>query len=377
MELTFVSVHDVYVNKERIHHFGGLLSYGSGKFWKFYIPMKGESGALTFTRENIDTVFCSNRVFESTSSGGWITKRCHQLAGFVLNDEEDESRTKKMIILSLGTDPAEDVTKVQEDWWVDKIMKPLVQENKKRFWFSDSDMEKPPLVETFYEVESIFRSNKVPRSEFDFWRNFVSGCFLQIYADFITRYPTTTRKEAKKIIRAIENVPQFLKISWTSPAPMLFTVTTFILTHVCENLKCEKLSLLVCDDCRVAHYCDEECQEADWGRHQNICKKMKEESLNKFLIPNDLFVEMKKVNIKVISFEAFFREIAYKVYETLYNSIRHELLMREIEEGMVLCLSQVSRESKVHGIELKKTRWNLLMLLKEERKDAKLTTLKI
>ena len=50
--------------------------------------------------------------------------------------------------------------------------------------------------------------------------------------------------------------------------------------------------------------------------------------------------------------------------------------MREIEEGMVLCLSQVSRESKVDGIELEKRRWNLLMLLKEERRNAKLTTLK-
>ena len=70
------------------------------------------------------------------------------------------------------------------------------------------------------------------------------------------------------------------------------------------------------------------------------------------------------------------REIAYKIYETLYNSIRHELLMRKIKTGMKLCLSQVSRESKVDGIEPEKTRWNLLMLLKEERKDAKLTTLK-
>ena len=50
--------------------------------------------------------------------------------------------------------------------------------------------------------------------------------------------------------------------------------------------------------------------------------------------------------------------------------------MKKIETGMVMCLSQVSRESKVYGSELEKTRWNLLMLLKEERRDAKLTTLK-
>ena len=227
------------------------------------------------------------------------------------------------------------------------------------------------------QIDQNVNLHQIP-AEGNFSQNFVSGYFLQLYAALITRYPLVTRKEAKKFIGDMENVPQFLKLSWTShaPMPMLFTVTTFILTHVCENLKCEKLSLLVCDDCRVAHYCDEECQEADWGRHQNICEKMKDERLNKFLIPNDLFVEMKEANKKVISFDAFFREIAYKIYETLYNSIRHELLMRKIKTGMKLCLSQVSRESKVDGIEPEKTRWNFLMLLKEERRDAKLTTLK-
>ena len=368
MEVFFLRVYDVYVNTERVDDFGGLLSYRKGNFWKFYIPVKGESGAVTFTQENIDTVFFS------AASGG-ITD--FHSVGFVLNDEDDGSRSKKIIILNLGMDmdAHEDAAK---DWdiWKAKIMKPLVQENKKRFWFPNSGLEEPPFLETFYEVESFFSSKKFPRSDFDVSRNFVSSYFLQLYANFITRYPIVTRKEAKMLIRDMENVPKFLKLSWSSPAPMLFTVTTFILTHVCENLKCEKLSLLVCDDCRVAHYCDEECQEADWGRHQNICEKMKDERLNKFLIPNDLFVEMKEANKKVISFDAFFREIAYKIYETLYNSIRHELLMRKIKTGMKLCLSQVSRESKVDGIEPEKTRWNFLMLLKEERRDAKLTTLK-
>ena len=327
---------------------------------------------MTFTQEDIDTVFFSPRVLNMGAPSGGITD--FELAGFVLNHEEDVSKSKKMIILNVGMVDPEDPTIGQNDW-IEKIMKPLLLQNKK-FWFTYMDLEKPPLVETFYAVETFFRLRKVPRSDFHASRNIVSGYFLQLYTDFITKYPTTTRKEAKKIIRAIENVPKFLKWSWTSPAPMLFTVTTFILTHVCENLKCEKLSLLACDDCRVAHYCDEECQEADWGRHQNICEKMKDERLNKFLIPNDLFVEMKKVNKKVISFEAFLREIAYKIYETLYNSIRHELLMRKIKTGMKLCLSQVSRESKVDGIEPEKTRWNFLMLLKEERRDAKLTTLK-
>ena len=208
-------------------------------------------------------------------------------------------------------------------------------------------------------------------------RNFVSVYFLQLYTNFITKYPTVTKRKAKKLIRSIENIPQFLKPSWNSPSPMLYTITTFMLTHVCENQKCDKLSHLVCDDCRVAHYCDQECQEADWKRHQNICEKMKNERLSKFLIPNDLYDDMKKVNEKVISFESFMTEVAYKIYEAFYNSVKHELLMKEIEMGMVVCLSQISRDSKVEGIDVDKRRWNLLMLLKKERRrDAKLTSLK-
>ena len=175
------------------------------------------------------------------------------------------------------------------------------------------------------QIDQNVNLHQIP-AEGNFSQNFVSGYFLQLYAALITRYPLVTRKEAKKFIGDMENVPQFLKLSWTShaPMPMLFTVTTFILTHVCENLKCGKLSLLVCDDCRVAHYCDEECQEADWGRHQNICEKMKNERLSKFLILNGLFVDMKKINKKVISFEVFFR-----VY-LLTKSMRHCTILSDM-----------------------------------------------
>ena len=241
MELLLLRINDVYVNTERIDHFGALFSLQchGRKYWKFYIPIKGETDtnrAITFTRDDIDTVFFSSKVLKFGAPTGGITD--FQLVGFVLNDIN--SNSKKFIILNLGEFDDENPTAGQYRWG-EKIMTPLVNE-KKNFWFAQQDPERlPNNAKDYFDVLTLFESNKVPRKDFFVSRNFVSGYFLQLYADFITKYPSVTKKEAKKLIRGLQNVPQFLKLSWNSPSPMLLTITTFMLTHVCENLKCEKL----------------------------------------------------------------------------------------------------------------------------------------
>merc|ERR1719516_477671 len=100
MELLLLRINDVYVNTERIDHFGALFSLQShgGKYWKFYIPIKGETDtnrAITFTRDDIDTVIFSSKCFN-------FPIPIFQLVGFVLNENGGDSKSKRLITLNLG-----------------------------------------------------------------------------------------------------------------------------------------------------------------------------------------------------------------------------------------------------------------------------------
>ncbi|KAF2209509.1 hypothetical protein CERZMDRAFT_107083 [Cercospora zeae-maydis SCOH1-5] len=42
--------------------------------------------------------------------------------------------------------------------------------------------------------------------------------------------------------------------------------------HKCGKDEQQEKPLLVCGDCRLAQYCDRECQKESWGKHKMLCK---------------------------------------------------------------------------------------------------------
>ena len=48
-----------------------------------------------------------------------------------------------------------------------------------------------------------------------------------------------------------------------------------LLGYFCQACKTTSTKLLLCQACKVVHYCDRKCQRADWLTHQGVCKKKK------------------------------------------------------------------------------------------------------
>ena len=49
----------------------------------------------------------------------------------------------------------------------------------------------------------------------------------------------------------------------------------------CHAFESEELELLKCGGCKKARYCDQECQEQDWDRHQEHCPLIQQKKINK------------------------------------------------------------------------------------------------
>ena len=141
--------------------------------------------------------------------------------------------------------------------------------------------------------------------------------YLRCYTNFVKENPV--KREGKKILRKIDDLPKFLKLnsgSFSLLQPLLFS---FLVQHSCRNPRCRKFSYLKCQACRGIYYCGKKCQIEDWNSHREYCQQIQDIRAQVQVVPN-LF---KTQGNGPISFEAFFSEISYKMFEAVYDSLKN------------------------------------------------------
>jgi len=140
----------------------------------------------------------------------------------------------------------------------------------------------------------------------------------------------------------------------------------FIADHQCASVTCHKFSLVKCETCKVARYCDQECQAADSDRHQAKCSDLKEirkqdiaKKHTKLILKNDNFSNFKSDDR--VTFDTFIskiRSVAFDLHvdSLLSNlpSLHEELALRNVKlsddlpehiKQLILSKSEIKRET--------------------------------
>ena len=110
---------------------------------------------------------------------------------------------------------------------------------------------------------------------------------LTIYHSFMASNWKLRKKELKRGINEIEDVPAFINRfrpnsldvhkrygmrNMEAEEFMWYSIQSFLFNHQC--IRCKKFSLDKCSNCKIAHYCGQDCQEKDYGRHSKECNNV-------------------------------------------------------------------------------------------------------
>ena len=130
-------------------------------------------------------------------------------------------------------------------------------------------------------------------------------------------------KDCKRIIRKIDDVPKFMQSLSCSHDCLEATLFLFLKIHKCRNTGCKKFSFLKCQDCRTSYYCGRECQVNHWSIHKKECQNLQDSFVKQFLIPKLIQAEIQNLtSVSNLSFDIFFKEVSYKVFESFYGSLK-------------------------------------------------------
>ncbi len=107
---------------------------------------------------------------------------------------------------------------------------------------------------------------------------------MSLYANFMTPHVSLKKKEILSKLREEEfrNLPKFVK-THSEFATLDFWISdsvTYTINHQCNlnrhlqaKKKCKNFGLKKCSRCRVARYCNTDCQNEDWKYHASECQR--------------------------------------------------------------------------------------------------------
>jgi len=152
--------------------------------------------------------------------------------------------------------------------------------------------------------------------------------YLQPFAKFTDKMPLS-EKEFKQFIRGMKNFPQFVRetLGWKSTMTLYKVTAYFMQDHICIKRNCGGFSFVACSNCKIAHYCNKDCQEKDFKKHKKVCESMKEiDSLRQHnaTILSKICKQQTEPQKDVVSMQVFTSELMKKLY-----SLFHE----ELEKG--------------------------------------------
>ena len=163
--------------------------------------------------------------------------------------------------------------------------------------------------------------------------------------------PQVKAKESRSIIREIDDLPKFMKYYFESPKYIHYFLFWFMLDHRCAYPGCKNFSYLKCQECRHIHYCGKECQDDDWNSHKEACQYSKEVHVREQMIPNLLQTEIESIHGNgLVTFEALYKELSYKVFEVLHDSMKTSTFSFLFREDSYLWARDVSQLVKRRGV---------------------------
>ena len=176
--------------------------------------------------------------------------------------------------------------------------------------------------------------------------------FLRCHTNFLLMNTSVNERDMKRIIREIDDVPMFIKIHSGAAGDILqHLLSHFLLFHTCRNPGCNNFTYLKCQECRYTHYCGKECQDQDWSRHRDICQEVGDLLVRTFLIPKLIQSEIESINgNEPLSFEVFEKELSYKVFEKLYDSLKSPAFSFLFGENSKFASRDVSQLVRRRGI---------------------------
>ena len=150
--------------------------------------------------------------------------------------------------------------------------------------------------------------------------------YLQPYAKFTNKKPMS-EKEFKKFMRGVDNFPKFVRetLGWTRTLNLYHVTASFMEAHICAQRDCGGFSFIACSNCKIAHYCNKECQEEDFNEHKQVCVSMKEiASLrqNNPTILSNICKEQSEPKEEIVSMQVFTSELMKKLYSFFHKELK-------------------------------------------------------
>ena len=158
---------------------------------------------------------------------------------------------------------------------------------------------------------------------------------LTIYHSFMASNWKLGKKELKRGINEIEDVPAFINRfrpnsvdvhkrygMWNMEAEefMWYSMQSFLFNHQC--IRCKKYSLDKCSNCKIAHYCGQDCQEKDYERHSKECNSKYLQKLGanrtvETVLKKQVEIEQEEKNF--LNFDSFISCLDFKIFEVCFN----------------------------------------------------------
>ena len=171
------------------------------------------------------------------------------------------------------------------------------------------------------------QNNLVLKSKnFDWNRLQHYSAFLQPYAKFTDKMPLS-EKEFKQFIRQIKKFPPFVMetLGWKNTMTLYNVTAFFMQDHICNKRNCGGFSFVACSNCKIAHYCNKDCQEKDFAKHKKVCGTMKEtDSLrqNNPTILSKICKQQTDPQKDLVSMQVFTSELMKKLYSLFHEELK-------------------------------------------------------
>ena len=168
---------------------------------------------------------------------------------------------------------------------------------------------------------------------------------MSLYANFMTQNVSLEKKELLTKLREEEfkNLPKFIKThsEFTTLDFWISDSVLYSINHQCNlqaRKKCRNFGLKKCSRCRVARYCNSDCQAEDWKTHAAECQRWGEHYRTHFLFLGDTLMDILKRRIPGVvklrlTFEEFMALLSAKMFELNFELITdrgfHQNIMKQ------------------------------------------------
>ena len=345
-KMEVISVRENYIDGVKVAHCGiiickKMVDVNGEETWYFNLPdLDGTTSIIKFHTEDVKKIF----FYPEKAMIGFLfisnmekKSLIMELPVYDYDDDADEFNYFKTTSSQMFPDKSSFVTIIHNQ----REGKKYVTSNLHRGWeifkmvFSLGKSRGLDMTEENPEGRSI-------PTEFKWFRS-----YLRCYTNFLLMNPSVNERDMKRIIRAIDDLPKFMKMYSGLDLDLLQNLPYgFMRLHTCKNQGCKKFGYLKCPECRNNHYCGKGCQIQDWNHHRDKCQECGGVRVRAFLIPKLIQREIASVHDNELpSFEVF-----YKVFEALYDSLKTPAFSFMFREHSIFASRDVSLLVKRRGV---------------------------